>query len=379
MEINEYLEKKKKIQEGIIQYIEGFNELEEDYSNLLCIFIDQQIRKDRRELKATFQLIMQIANNHNRSPNFFSKIEHIIIQFKKEILNYYTNSEIFDLFGSNKRILLFLFEEKMILLNHQILDTLTNYQYHSLNYDQYFKPEIYSFIESQLPSENESEMPNDKTKTSESFEKNRKIGENDGKLAQLIQHDLIDEFISYINQNNIILSYTIKSSIFETNLFLINKNPSLIEYSAFFGSIQIFKYLYKNKVKLTPSLWIYGVHGQDPEIIKILEEESIVPDDETFTNCLIESIKCHHIETTNYIQRNFIHNEYNQKVSTEAIKRHNYLFFPDPKKLKNFFFYFCSYDYLSIVEFLLRDEDLNVNLENQNHDVTYKISNQKLF
>ena len=83
--------------------------------------------------------------------------------------------------------------------------------------------------------------------TNEFFEK-RKIGENDNHICQLIRKDLIEEFIVYVNRNNISLESLINPSIFETNSFLLkNKEVSLIEYAAFFGSIQIFQYLKINK------------------------------------------------------------------------------------------------------------------------------------
>ena len=70
----------------------------------------------------------------------------------------------------------------------------------------------------------------------------RKSGENDTYICQLIQKDDIDNFISYISQNDILLNSEITESIFETNRFLLKKKPSIIEYASFFGSIQIFKY-----------------------------------------------------------------------------------------------------------------------------------------
>ena len=69
------------------------------------------------------------------------------------------------------------------------------------------------------------------------------------------------------------LKRSIQRSIFETNQFLFNKTPTLIEYAAFFGSIQIFNYLLLNHVTITPSLYIYVIHGAHPEIIQIIEEK----------------------------------------------------------------------------------------------------------
>lgn len=88
------------------------------------------------------------------------------------------------------------------------------------------------------------------------------IGENDSYLCQLIRDDLVDDFIVYINKNNLSLFRKIEPSIFETNLFLIQKKPSLIEYATFYGSVQIFQYLRFSEVELDSSLWFYAIHSK---------------------------------------------------------------------------------------------------------------------
>ena len=55
----------------------------------------------------------------------------------------------------------------------------------------------------------------------------------------------------------------IPKSIYETNGFKKLNDATLIEYAAFFGSIQIFKYLQIKGVKLTPQLWYFAIHGKN--------------------------------------------------------------------------------------------------------------------
>lgn len=71
---------------------------------------------------------------------------------------------------------------------------------------------------------------------------------------------------------------------------LINQEVTLIEYASFFGPVQIFKYLYQNGVEKTPLLWIYSIHGDNAELIRILEDHEIKPEDKTFESCNEESI-----------------------------------------------------------------------------------------
>lgn len=93
------------------------------------------------------------------------------------------------------------------------------------------------------------------------YEEKRKQGENDDIIATMIRTDSVQESIVYVNKKNIKLKSHIKCSNFETNEFLIGKEPSFIKYATFCGSIQIFQYLKTNKVKLKPSLWLYAIHS----------------------------------------------------------------------------------------------------------------------
>ena len=97
-------------------------------------------------------------------------------------------------------------------------------------------------------------------------------------ICSLIRQDSVVDFITHVNRYNISPLSRISPSIFETNPFLIdNTNTSLIEYSAFFGSIQIFRYLLMNNAELTPSLWLYAIHSKNAELIHLLESNEVPP------------------------------------------------------------------------------------------------------
>ena len=137
---------------------------------------------------------------------------------------------------------------------------------------QYFSPELKPFINEcwfpkNLHDEIMKELP-------ENFYQDRKIGENNSYICKLIQQDLVKDFIIYINQNNIPLDDKIPNSFYETNICCIKKKLSLIEYAAFYGSIQIFKHLQLNQAKLTDSLIILAIHSENAELINLLEENN---------------------------------------------------------------------------------------------------------
>ena len=269
----EYLDRMTKIQNNILDFLNLDDDMEEKFENFKFIISDFKIQNDHYELKSLLNLISHISNNHIRNSNFIKKIGRIL-QFL-EINKYFSNSEIFNIFQNNKQILLFLIKEKIMVIDDNIATKMTSNRFKKLKYPEFFFNEIKPFLDSNyefnfcFSKKNKIEC----IQEPEIFSENRNIGENEDFVCNLIRKDLIDEFITHVNKTSMNLERPIKRSIFETNPFLLNKRPTLIEYAAFFGSIQIFKYLLLNHATTTSSLWIYAIHGDHPEIIHIIEEK----------------------------------------------------------------------------------------------------------
>ena len=335
-----------------------------------------------------FRLIVTFANYHKRSPFFFNKIEQIILIFQVEMKNYFSNREIFNIFKSNKRLLLFLIEKKMMNIDKFIFTEFTKIKYIKYKYHQYFLPELklfkgenwnpYAFRQyDDNDNDNEEDLIDNDDKVPENFYEERKTGENGSFIAKLIQKDSVEDFISHVNRTNLSLKSKIKLSIYETNSFLLklnkkrfcefndnllNDDTSLIEYAVFYGSIQIFNYLRLSGVELTPSLWLYAIHGCNGEIIHILEENQIKPKNEkSIGKYLKESIRCHHNDITKYILNNYIKiPEANDKeIENQSIKYYNFNFIKSFNE--SLFYNLCKYDYCLFVEALLTESKIDVN------------------
>ncbi|KAK8899216.1 hypothetical protein M9Y10_001521 [Tritrichomonas musculus] len=356
--IQEFITKYNQIEELLIPFFDDEKFNDENFGNIVSLFEKLKIRENNNELKSVLRLISAISRNHHRTPNFFGKIKRILNYFKEEIHQNFSNFEIFNIFSKDKRILLTLFEEKILIPDKTIvLLSSTREKHQQFDYPSYFSPE---FQNGKEKVEADSQIFNEK----------REVGENDDYLCQLIRDDSLEEFITYSSQTNIQLSTTVKKSIFETNSFLLENQPSLIEYSAFFGSIQIMRYLQLNHVDLSPSLWLYAIHGRNPEMIHFLEENRVKPEDSTFKQCLIESIKCHHNDLSKYIKDNLLQNQEESSshdVVLQCLKYYNFIYLQDEinevSKIfydTNVFYEFCKYDYCSIVQFLLSVQDLNI-------------------
>ncbi|KAK8896214.1 hypothetical protein M9Y10_014109 [Tritrichomonas musculus] len=253
-----------KIQKCILGFLdEEGEETEQRFRDLESLLISKTNQLDKYDLKSVLYLISKITKNHYRSSVFFDKTKEIITILKDQIKQTFSNSDIFHIFKNNKLVLLILFNEGILLMDENIL----NFIQKKKNFREYFQLEI-------------------EGKSDEYFEEKRRQGENESYLCDLIRNDNIADFVVYYNKNMISPDLQIKPSIFETNSFLLKREPTLIEYSVFYGSIEIFNFLRMSKAEMNSSLWLYSIHGRNPEIIRHLEENKIEVDDRIYEMCL---------------------------------------------------------------------------------------------
>ena len=175
-------------------------------------------------------MINKISDNHQRIFNFIEKIERILKLLKTDLNKYFTNREKFELFKGNKRLLLFLIEEKIVTIDEMIFSILTSEENEVMRYIEYFGPEIKEILTEEFITtyfnkhkkvKKEEILNRIPIEIGEEFYSKRKIGENDNILCELIRHKKTKDFIAYVNLNNIPLQSYIEESIFETNSFLI--------------------------------------------------------------------------------------------------------------------------------------------------------------
>lgn len=120
MSFDEYLKKFRKVQKKILNFIEEEEDVEVHFENLKRVLINIKIQNNFQDNKMILKLIFAISDNYRRRLVFFDKIEKILMIFKDEIKNL-SNQEIFNIFGKNKRILLFLIEHKLFVIDNIIL------------------------------------------------------------------------------------------------------------------------------------------------------------------------------------------------------------------------------------------------------------------
>lgn len=335
MDETRYLTQLRILNNRIISFIEN----DDDFKNFSNNFDKYQISKNYEKILDLITLISKIANNHFRGPKFFEKINKILIfiKSKSKSLSSSEKLELFNYFSNNIPFLILLFKNKILYFDEQNIESdqillqliLENQSKNSIK----FKHCLYSEIKTLINEHDKREILNDFIDSRDDsnlieeniskFEEKCLIGENDTYICILIRQDLVKEFITYVNQSNIKLTSKIKPSIFESNDFLLSqKDTALIEYATFYGSLQIFQYLKLNNVELPETLWLYAIHSNNPSMIRLLEDEQVTPEDKTYSKCLIEAIKCHHNEVSNYISEYLLNNH-----SLDNLLLHIYRFY----------------------------------------------------
>ena len=339
----------KEIYDYFLIYIDDSDAVsEEDYINLIQIIDKSGIQQKKEVFNHFIGTMITVSNHHHRQLGFFDKIERILIKYQDFIKQNNTNNEIYELFESNKRLLYFLIKEKILILDEEIIQLIKSKpELNGTRFSDFFLNDIdIDYHDNEILEYYSNHL--------DEYEEKRRIGENDSYICSLIRQDSIEEFVSYVNRTNFSLSSTINPSIFETNIFLIKKEITLIEYAAFFGSIQIFQYLYRNGVELSISLWLYAVHSNNPNFfLHYIEEKNVPYDSQTYETCLYESIKCHHNEFANYIQTNKLKKIIHKKVFETGFQFSNYSFFTDIFYQNDTFFNLCQHNYITVVNLLL--------------------------
>lgn len=329
-DIKDYCEEAQKIQEHILMYFDDTNAANDD-DNLKKIFqeIDRQnVAKSEDLFDQFLRMISSYASNHNHSNNFYKKFFRIINEYKNVIKSNYNNEEIFTIFVHNEPILLFLLKEKIFQIDEDV-DNLIKNQDHVEQFQFFF--------------------PTDKFD-----EQDREDGQNHSKLCKIIRSDNVNDFVEFINTNNVQLGSNISPSIFETNKFLQeHQETSILQYSAFYGSIQIFKYIVDKQIDLlTKDIWEFAFLGQNNEIIEAIIGFQIPPPNDCFQLCLFNSIKSLQNKTYEKIKEKFLPSENDNDNNM-----------PPPKRVINIELYHAilSFNYPIIVKYITNENNTSFN------------------
>ena len=145
MNIQEYVNKKKEFYKLLISFTDE-DSADGEFHELINYLDTEIIRKDREELNEFLHLISKISKTQHRYPNFTKKIENLILHYKEEIKQSFSNFEIFTIFRKSKHVLLILFKNKILALDDLILKYIRTNKHRKESYHLFFYPEIKPFL-----------------------------------------------------------------------------------------------------------------------------------------------------------------------------------------------------------------------------------------
>lgn len=333
--------KMNEMQKALLLFIDEQDHNDDHFQELVNLVKNNYVEPD--EFKQFLYLLARISNNYIRSPEFINKIEQILNNFKDSISKY-GFKEIFNIFKGNRRVILYFIKEKIISLEDpSFLYILSNPKYINLSYHRYLFKEY--------------------AQKNQDFNECQNIGENPAPIAQAIRIDSVDQ-LDQLTKNNVSKYFEIKgTSMYESNSFLSKnkQNNILINYAAFFGSVQVFKHMLEKSAKLTPITWLYAIHGRSIEILNILKEKSIKPPNDDYNQCFIEAIKCHHKDVADYIKTTFLENVDCKKFAPQMLKYYNFWYFQN-EWLQDSLSPLIKYGYTSIAKEMLSNNNVDLNI-----------------
>ncbi|KAK8871454.1 hypothetical protein M9Y10_007183 [Tritrichomonas musculus] len=357
MNKQEYFHQTKKLHSLLFRYLTNGDNESDNYQKLIS-FIQKKkkINENELQLAELVHSMDKIADNYQISS--FQNVIKLIDYFKTDFKKLFTKPQLYNFFKNRKRLLLILFKKEIITIDNYILKKILDNTDDKLCY--YFYPEIKSLISPQKRESIEKELLSYDSKIFDTFEEKRLNGLNESYICELIRNDSIEKFKDYVNNTNFPISDKLKPSIFETCHFLIKSNPSPIEYAAFFGSIQICKYLLLRDVSFDDSIGKFVINGRNLDLFHIFEDRHI---NMKSMNCLSQAVRYRYYDIMNYIIENSDvgKDEINNAIFQFCLKYHNFECLPNDHDLKSSFGNLVKYDYVFLVGYLLDMGSVDVN------------------
>ncbi|OHT02839.1 hypothetical protein TRFO_29908 [Tritrichomonas foetus] len=296
----DYSQKLEILRSKMIPYIE----LQELLLNIDEFSIDSTIdfiyENHLTDTKTTLNEVLQSLNMVVRArPNSLQHYLAVFMNLKDEIKPLFTSNELWKIFENHRNVLLTLYEDNCI-----DIETIKKKCYKDREYLQFFFVEI---------KENDVNYFNERIRylgiedcfiniDPIEFMENRKIGHCEWEVADLIRRDDYEELQVYMSQMNIDYDTQIHPTVFESDQVINSRFtplPTLIEYAAFFCSMNTFKYLWMNMLSMPENLPKYAIAGGSYEAIHLCEEKKkkLKFDEE----CISTAIEYHHEEIVDYL------------------------------------------------------------------------------
>ncbi|KAK8885957.1 hypothetical protein M9Y10_041416 [Tritrichomonas musculus] len=189
---------------------------------------------------------------------------------------------------------------------------------------------------------------------------NAHIGMNTTPINYAIRFDRIDDLMKYIKSPQFKNDGKVMSCMYERCSF-VNEKPKFVEYAAFFGSVECFKYFISNGDDKVSGIFRYAICSGNPDIIKICSDLK-----STLLGTLSLSIEYHHQVISEWLVD--VKNQICDQISIQNCFRfcsfEMFIYMLKKGVNANYFLLEAThYDNLLAVLFLLQIKGINVNLQ----------------
>lgn len=207
---------------------------------------------------------------------------------------------------------------------------------------------------------------------------NAHLGMNTTPINYAIRFDRIDDLMKYIKSPQFKNDGKVMSCMYERCSF-VNEKPKFVEYAAFFGSVECFKYFISNGDDKVSDIFRYAICSGNPDIIKICSDLK-----STLLGTLSLSIEYHHQVISEWLVdvKNQIYDQISIQNCFRFCSFEMFIYMLKKGVNANYFLLEAThYDNLLAVLFLLQIKGINVNFQDSRKGLTplhYACQNRNL-
>ncbi|OHT03095.1 hypothetical protein TRFO_29558 [Tritrichomonas foetus] len=280
------------LQNKLLELDQNFEETNENFISFLMESRFIKEKRTIRQLLFSVDCLLTYRRISFETAIFILQNEHI----KKLMKENFSPNELVFIFES-KLLVLHLLDNHIITIQSLMEEVCAGESYFFYFFSEIRETDFDYFTEIYSKFKKDMILPD-----VEKHDELRRKGINEDEYSQLIRYDKIDEFMVMFVEKGNDFNFKIPFSRYETADYVNCPDlmPNLIEYAAFFGAVNIFKFLYLEGAKFTPELLSFAVAGGNYEIIHFLEENNY-----KFTEDHIKvAIQFHRNEIVEYIRNN---------------------------------------------------------------------------
>lgn len=397
------------LQTSLIEFLDNDEVKDCDFAFFLQKLDESDIVKSSSQMSLFLQCLSNVFNYHYESVSQFNYLQQILEHLSNFITNLLNQNELYSIAIKSKIFLIYLIKSQLLDINFFIKNLihlspksqLLHYLAPEVNeyiklYQNQFDPIVQEFFSSpDIDDDYNDDYENDKNPyealnmDAHEYVKLREKGENTSIFCKEIRENNFEDFNILIEKTGMKINKKIEFQLFDSNDYPIEKDkmPSIFEYAAYKGSIEICKYLTLQQVKIDENSWFCAIHGRNADIIHLLEEHGIKCN---FERAFLYAIKCHNNSIAEYIVDQYLDHSYLSSGIIECISSYNFSYLKtliarfekdDDKNQNNLQFIeiLLKYNYCNTIDYLIKSNQCEnksefINLViNENNPILLKL------